>query len=188
MDLHGKMRVRKNTILLCLAILSAAILPSCLDADNEGPELDGLGCDASAPALDISLFRILSKDSFQGISLTEVERGESIRYDSLAIVMTFLRGPYCPSKQQAVDSAKVVSLQAYDELYQPYTPLNDILEVVLQSEAAIYPVPFNEYEPGSENQFIVLLTKGPEAPGQQQFALWFNNRTYQLTSIVNLLP
>lgn len=183
-----KMRVKKNTILLYLAVLFAALLPSCLDADNDVTIPNVIGCDPTMPSLNISVYRILTKDPFQGISLTEIERGESIRYDSVAMVMTFFQGSTCPSKEQIVDSTQVISLKTYDELHQPYTPLNDIMEVVLQSEQAIYRVPFDQYEPGSENQFIVLLTKGPDQAGEQQFALWYNNRPYQLTTTVNIKP
>ncbi|MGB3181474.1 MAG: hypothetical protein WBB45_08790 [Cyclobacteriaceae bacterium] len=184
------MRVKNNTILLfyLAVLLFAACLPSCLDADNDVASPNEMGCDPSTPSLNISVYRILTKDSFQGISLTEIEKGESIRYDSVAMVMTFFQGSACPSKEQILDSTQVISLKTYDELHQPYAPLNDIMEVVLQSEQAIYPVPFDEYEPGSENQFIVLLTQGPDQAGEQQFALWYNNRPYQLTTTVNIQP
>lgn len=182
------MRKFRNKILFSLAMCISAMLTSCLDADNGMDIMSENLCSSSAPAVDISLYRVLTKDSFDGITLTELGAGESIRYDSLAIVTSFLQGSQCPGKEEAVDSTVIVSLSDYDASHPAYSSLNDMMEVVLESDQAIYPVSFDEYSPGNENQFVILLTNPPAEAGLRQFGIWYDGRLYQLTQSVNLLP
>ncbi|MFA0961907.1 hypothetical protein AB9P05_08870 [Roseivirga sp. BDSF3-8] len=171
----------KKSIFLFSLVMLGSMLTGCLDADSDAALPDEAVCDPSSPAVNLTLYRVLTNDSFEGITLTELGREESVRYDSLAFVLRFKQGPSCPTKQEAVDSANLISLNTYDDNHPPYTRLNDVMEVVLQSEQAIYPVGYESYSPGDENQFIVLLSEAPDSEGVQQFGLWYDGRVYQLS-------